>query len=91
MKLGNDTYKDHEIVQDESIKHYFDHHFEGLFRKKEIFKEWISNYILDHVLQIWHHLFHTISPYMLCMNSMVPNLFITTNCYSLQISSSFYL
>ena len=35
----------------------FDHHFEGLFEKKNHFKEWISDYIMDHVLQIWPYLF----------------------------------
>ena len=34
---------------------------------------------MDHVLQIWHHLFHVISQDMFCMNSMVPNLFVTAN------------
>ena len=34
---------------------------------------------MDHVLQIWHYLFNVISLDILCMNSMVPNLFATTN------------
>ena len=38
-----------------------------------------SDFIMDHVLQIWHHLFHVISPDTFCMSSMVPNLFVTTN------------
>ena len=50
-----------------------------MWKKKKNFNNWISDYIMDHVLQIWHHLFHAISPEILCMNSMVPNLFVTTN------------
>ena len=74
----NQIRKDHEIFEDESIRYYFNHHYQKLFRKRN-FKEWIRDYVMDHVLQIWHHLFHLISPDILCMNSMVPNLFVTTN------------
>ena len=74
-----ETYRDYEMFKDESLQGYFHHHFEGLFVKKKHFKEWISGYTMDYVLQILHYLLNVISPDILCMNSMVPNLFVTTN------------
>ena len=32
---GNDTYKDHEIFQDESIKYFFYHHFKDCLEKRK--------------------------------------------------------
>ena len=76
----NTTSEDHEIFEDRSISAYSSHHYAELWgSKKQKFHGWISDYIVDHVLQIWHHLFHEISPEILCMNSMVPNLFVTTD------------
>ena len=76
---GNKTYEDYKLFKDESIRNYFDHHCEGLFEKRDHFKGYITDYIMDLVLQIWHYLFNVISPDTLCMNSMAPNLFVTTN------------
>ena len=44
----------------------------------------LNDYVMDHVLKIWAHLFYKYSPSILCMNSKVPNLFITQKNVSIQ-------
>ena len=44
----------------------------------------LNDYVMDHILKIWAHLFHQHSPSILCMNSKVPNLFITQENVSIQ-------
>ena len=50
------------------------------------FQTLLIDYVVDHVLKIWNHLFHEHSPSILCMNSKVPNLFITQDNVSIQTS-----
>ena len=48
------------------------------------FHSLLNDYVVDHVLKIWAHLFNKHSPSILCMNSKVPNLFITQDNVSIQ-------
>ena len=56
-----------------TMKYCLNHHCTGLWRKRDNFKKYISDYLINHVLLIWHLLFNEISSDILCMNSIVPN------------------
>jgi len=44
----------------------------------------LNDHVVDHILKIWNHLFHKHSPSILCMNSIVPNLFMTGQTVSIK-------
>ena len=48
------------------------------------FHNLLNDYVMDHILKIWAHLFYQHSPSILCMNFKVPNLFITQDNVSIQ-------
>ena len=55
------------------------------FVKNQLFfHSLLHDYVVDHILKIWAHLFYQYSPSILCMNSKVPNLFITQDNVSIQ-------
>ena len=48
------------------------------------FNSLLNDYVVDHVLKIWDYQFYQHSLSILCMNSKVPNLFITQENVSIQ-------
>ena len=44
----------------------------------------LNDFVVDHGLKIWAHLFNKHSPSILCMNSKISNLFITQENMSIQ-------
>ena len=58
--------------------------FASLSDNHSYFHNLLNDYIVDHMLKIWDHLFHEHSPSILCMNSTVPNLFMTKDTVSIQ-------
>ena len=58
--------------------------FASLSDNHSYFHNLLNDYIVDHMLKIWDHLFHKHSPSILCMNSKVPNLFMTKDTVSIQ-------
>ena len=51
---------------------------DGLFNEEKIkdFHLKINDYIMDSVLKVWQYLFQEIAPEILCLSSLVPNLFL---------------
>ena len=49
---------------------------DSFFKTQLFFHTLLNNYVVDHVLKSWAHLFYQYSPSIFYMNSKVPNLFI---------------